>query len=566
MGIKFFYKWLSRKYPQCINGFTKAKPSDVKVDVFMIDMNGIFHNSAQRVFKYGNNAPKSVLRRPEKVPFNMHTRMRLFEDVVKTIDDLVMMVRPSTTVVFAVDGVAPASKMNQQRQRRFRSSMSDSDSLSFDPICITPGTVFMDNLSKYIDWFIRKKISESEYWASLKVVFSNEKQPGEGEHKLIDYIRKYGSADETFCINALDADLVMLSLSTFKPKFYLLREELYSYEYDYSYVSIGKLHTELKKTLCWKDDSDNLIKDFILICFLCGNDFLPNIPSISIIENGLDFIIDIYKTTCKNTNSYITDGNNKIDFVIFKSFLKNVGLSEEGMLCQKALNKNNYIPDPLFEKYTSYSQFSIVMDDESSTEETVVIDLDGYKKAYYEKKNIKSVESASHDYLDGCQWVLTYYLSGIDDWSWVYPYSYAPFAMEISESISTYTPSSYNRKTPITPFEQLLCVIPPKSSNLLPSPLNDLLKSPKFSMFCPKEVVVNCDGKKFEYEGVVELPVVDIGVVRREFERLKTQIDDKEIRRNIVGKTFCYTASDFTEVFSSYYGLIKNHKVTVKIM
>lgn len=568
MGIKFFYKWLSQKYPQCINGFTKSSiPTDVAVDVFMIDMNGLFHNSAQRVFKYGNGASKSVLRRPEKVPYNSYTRMRVFEDVVKTIDSLVAIVHPSKTIVLAVDGVAPASKMNQQRQRRFRSSMTETDLLAFDPICITPGTVFMDLLSKYIDWYIRKRISESDYWASLQVIFSNEKQPGEGEHKLIDYIRKYGTDEDTYCINALDADLVMLSLSTFKPKVYLLREDLYSHKYDYSYVSIGRLHVELKKTLMWKDESDKLIKDFILICFLCGNDFLPNIPSISIIENGLDYIIDMYKASCKSSDSYIVGDTNKINLGIFKTFLKNVGLSEEGMLCQKAINKNEYIPDPLFETYTSTSQISVVMHDQTCIDQNiVVIDLDGYKVAYYEKKHIKSVVSASHDYLDGCQWVLTYYLSGIDDWSWVYPYSYAPFAMEISESIDTYKPRYINRKTPITPFEQLLCVIPPKSANLLPHPLNELLTSRKFSMFCPQEVIVNCDGKKYEYEGVVELPIVDIGVVRREFDNLKSKIDAKEMRRNFIGKTFSYTRSEFVEIFSSYYGNIKDHKVNIKIL
>jgi 5'-3' exonuclease len=565
MGIKFFYKWLSKSYPQCISGFTKSAPSKLPIDVFMIDMNGIFHNSAQTIFKYGNKAPKSILRRPNPIPWNTQTELQLFEDIVKTIDDLVTMVNPRKTIVLAVDGVAPASKMNQQRQRRFRSSIQTfdkikgpSDKMTFNPTCITPGTLFMDQLSKYIDWFIRKKISTSSYWASLNVVFSNEKQPGEGEHKLIDYIRKYGNDDETYCINALDADLVMLSLSTFKPKFYLLREELYSQKYDFSYVSIGELNVELKKTLVWKDMDENLIKDFILICFLCGNDFLPNIPSILIIENGLDFIIEIYKTTCKTSNSFIVNEKNKINLEVFKQFLHNVGLSEEGMLCQKARNKAEYIPDPLFEQYIIYNKLD---------EKDIAIDVDGYKHVYYEKKGISDIESASHDYIDGCQWVLTYYLDGIEDWSWVYPYSYAPFAMEISKSIDTYKPTICECKTNfLTPFEQLLCVIPPKSANLLPSPLDKLLTSDVFSKFCPTEFVVNCEGKKFEYEGIVELPIVDINLVKTEFNKLKSEIHSQNIKRNILGHTFVYKLSDFIEFYSSYFGNIKNHKVDIQIL
>ena len=55
----------------------------------------------------------------------------------------------------------------------------------------------MDYLSKYIDWYIRKRINEDDEWRKVQVVFSNEKAPGEGEHKIINYIRYYGHQDDT---------------------------------------------------------------------------------------------------------------------------------------------------------------------------------------------------------------------------------------------------------------------------------------------------------------------------------------------------------------------------------
>ena len=41
----------------------------------------------------------------------------------------------------------------------------------------------MDHFSKYIDWYIRKQISENPLWKNLEIIFSNEKVAGEGEQK-----------------------------------------------------------------------------------------------------------------------------------------------------------------------------------------------------------------------------------------------------------------------------------------------------------------------------------------------------------------------------------------------
>ena len=62
----------------------------------------------------------------------------------------------------------------------------------------------------------------------MDIIFSNEKAPGEGEHKIINYIRYYGNSNDTFCINGMDADLIMLALGTHLPKFYILREDMYT--------------------------------------------------------------------------------------------------------------------------------------------------------------------------------------------------------------------------------------------------------------------------------------------------------------------------------------------------
>ena len=568
MGIKHFFSWLKNQFPEHITSFPKSElPHDIVIDTFMIDLNGIFHNSAQKIYEYGNHAkPRSMLRKTTPPPNRDSLKLQLacFQDVCLTIEELLIIAKPRKSLVMCIDGVAPQSKQNQQRQRRYRGVMEDpysSTRVGFDPCCITPGTKFMDNMSKYIDWFIRKRISDNynSIWKNIEVVFSNEKVPGEGEHKLVNYIRKYGNDEDTYCINALDADLVMLSLASHKKNFYLLREDMYTPGIDYMYIDVGTGIRQklIKELLRWEGcDDKKLVNDFILICFMCGNDFLPNIPSIAIMEKGLETIIDMYKRTCM-TEGHLTDDNNYFRKNAFQKFLSFISTSEKGLLEEKIINKVEYIPEPLLEKYIT------------KTEEGIDLDFESYKKEYYEKKDLKNIESVCHSYLDGCQWILTYYTQGVTDWSWLYPYHYSPFCTDLAEHISTFEHKQPKHIPPLSPFQQLLCVLPPKSASLIPTPLNELLvsKSSPIIKFCPDTFNINYEGKKKKWEGVVELPVVDFELVKKAYTSVVKNVSVIDMKRNIIGKSFKYNYSeDFCGEFKSYYGNIVSCKVNVEVL
>jgi len=552
MGIKFFFSWLKKEFPLHFTNFKKESSPDMKIDTFMIDLNGLFHNSAARIYQYGAYEKKTLLKRPKiEIDQNEDPKLRLacFEDVCKTIEELIRVVKPKKRVVMCIDGVAPMSKQNQQRQRRYRSlveGQGERNKNLFDSRCITPGTKFMDYLSKYIDWYIRKQITEDETWKNLEIVFSNEKVPGEGEHKLIDYIRKYGNDKETYCINALDADLVMLALGTHKKKFYLLREELYDKSFDYAYLNVGMglRHDLTSNVLSWHGaDETRLINDFILFCFLCGNDFLPNIPSISLVEKGMSTIIDMYKANAE-TCGHLTNERGEIIKESFQLFLSRIGQCEKSLLEEKFLKQREYVAeDPLLNKHVKM------------VDGVYDLDFDQYREDANKKHAITNLEDACHSYVDGCTWVLSYYLKGISDWSFVYKYNYAPFAYDLTLGLTSYVPKKPVAVGSIPPFLQLLCVIPQPSSQLLPKPLDSILTNHTLSKYFPTVFHINYEGKKKEWEGVVELPIVDIDEIRKEYIRLLPRVNAIDTKRNVIGKSFVYKFSpDFSTYVKSFYG------------
>ena len=211
------------------------------VDNLYLDMNGIIHPCCHPIDK---PQPKSEIE--------------MFNLIFEYTDKIINIVRPQQTLYLAIDGVAPRAKMNQQRSRRFRTAIDAEEKVQreasirnkwadegikftgkptqntdtvFDSNVITPGTEFMHNLSKALQLYIVERLHSTDKWKNLKVIFSDAFVPGEGEHKILDFIRSQRAQPEynintSHCIYGADADLIMLGLSTHEPHFYILRESV----------------------------------------------------------------------------------------------------------------------------------------------------------------------------------------------------------------------------------------------------------------------------------------------------------------------------------------------------
>lgn len=568
MGVKHFYIWLSNNFPEIIKSISLGQHAygDLpEIDNLCLDMNGIFHPCAQKVFEYGEYAKIKRFGSSKKKVVTQKKRLSMFQEVTRTIDKIVFLMRPKKRLILCVDGVAGCAKMSQQRSRRFKGAKEmKGDGRSFDPNCMTPGTVFMNHLNKYIDWYVRKCISDGKW--KFDVVFSDDKVPGEGEHIIINYIRKYSSPYESYCIYGLDADLIMLSLATHHKNMYIIRDDLRNKE-RYNLLDIDLLGQKLGRLLEWKGTkrfyTQKGIDDFIFLCFLVGNDFLPNIPTLAILESGIDIMIEKYKQAASKHGHLITtrQGQPRFSKITLKCLLEFISALEQGMLEDK-LNKKCFFEDAIL--------LSCATENEGTG---FSVDMDKYIQTYHKKKLglDKGVKKICHEYLRGLQWVITYYSVGIPDWKWQFKHHFAPFARDLVTYLPSFTFKKFDDTGPFDPFNQLLMVLPPESSSLLPYPLNQLLLDPKSPIidFYPEDFKIDLSGKRREWEGIVILPHVDDEKVRQVYNEYKSKIHPRDLSRNTKRQSLYYSPLKnkmYSKVFRSYYGDILNHSVHIKIL
>ena len=111
--------------------------------------------------------------------------------------------------------------------------------------------------------------------------------------------------------------------------------------------------------------------------------------------------------------------------------------------------------------------------------------------------------------------------------------------------------------------------MPPKSSNLLPEPLNKLLtdEDSPIKEYYPEEFEIDLAGKKNDWQGIVILPIINPEKVIEIYTTKLKLIDEREMKRNVFGKSFIYIYNkDFNTTFNSYYGTIYNCKVQNKVI
>lgn len=642
MGIPGFFSWISKKYPsivvrcmeekpRIVDGqsvpvdTTKLNPNNIEFHTLYLDMNSIIHTCSH----------------PEKRPAPKSDTERL-DAMFEYLDRIFAIVRPRKLVYFAVDGVAPRAKMNQQRSRRFK-RVKESERTSaemarlrveleergarlppvralFDSNCITPGTEFMDMVNRSLHFYVHHRLNYDPGWKSIEVVLSDSTVPGEGEHKIMDFIRaqkgskKYDSKLR-HCLYGPDSDLIMLGLLTHEPNFTIIKEDprfnhtkfcrlceqtghempqcrglpdndediVSAPDVPFVFVRIDILRDLLTRDLQVKNlpfpfDKERVIDDWVLLCFLVGNDFLPHLPSLSISERAVERLMGVYRETLRQNKGYLT----KKGYVALKRLeviLKELAKSEEHIFKQRhrnevmskartkeraemkaevdkeegqAFSTDEVLADVKYDELLPPRGVKRALDIDSSdneedSDDEVRLWEGGWKDRYYVSKfdvspeNVAFRQKLVREYVKGLCWVLRYYVQGCASWTWFFPHLYGPFASDFVDIDDVTMDFDYEAET-FKPMEQLMSVLPASSSKYLPEPLAELMLDPNSPItdFYPVDFKIDLNGHKHEWQGVALLPFIEENRLLDAISVVYPLLDDEQANRNTDGDDMLY--------------------------
>jgi 5'-3' exoribonuclease 1 len=533
MGIPSYFRHLLQRYPHLLKDVSEK----TKGNVLLVDFNCLIYGCAKST----------------KLPLYTHETREVWEAaLIQEIRSYVLHLwtisgKPEE-VVLAVDGVVPMAKIRQQRLRRFKGIWLAGKEIelgaraieyeAWDTNCITPGTAFMDRLE-----FALKDLAKPRGW-----VVSSANEPGEGEQKLMEWVRARGQevfAGKHVIVYGLDADLILLCMmhAANDATWSILREKqefikapltVQSNRPPCLTMSINGL-----KEVMFPDEvsRDAYIRDYIAGMCLLGNDFIPHNVGIHIRDSGHDRLVAALAAIHSGSATLIymdaADGFWKWNREALIQIVGSWAATEREDIEHSFQKKYKMRPQPARSRAEQcmlpLQNLPIELAEESRiwcrrTGELATEWKDGY---YREKRgrNLTSVEIGEKcaEYLRGLQWNIDYYtgqraVSGV----WMYPWTYAPLWSNLYETLmgsermpgvgdggssEPLQPEDGGSSEPLQPQEQLSLVLPLESWWLIRDPILKALPS-RIPHFWPNVFEFSTIGKRWLWECPPEIPII----------------------------------------------------------
>lgn len=548
MGIPGFYgRWITRNVA---NAIFRGVPGVVSSLSF--DLNGVIHDARNRVYA-GETSDDPALREaiakanPKELEYELH------EQISRIILEMIDAVHPMDCLILAVDGVAPAAKLQQQRGRRERSAKESPGGL-FDRNAITPGTTFMLDLDNYLQRFIARYRNQ----LPPKVIYSSHLDPGEGEHKIMEFFRDgqvsdgpAAKEDGAHIVYGLDADLIMLSLLSPVNNIVLARETVRDT------LSID----EVKRHIASRTTSSFPIDDFVVMMFYMGNDFLPHMPALEDMGDSITMLLDIYSDG--KFELTLEDGRSRvINWPEMNRFVAALAEREPGLLAaasthdvkypntfiQSAISGGKFYPDSFRNiwyrnalgargepEFTSRLMSAISKYEPTPEDFTRNVPLANFvfvgpnqpEPEGTDQRVITTISEVTPqriqdmiiDYMRTMSMVYLYYREGTSavNQDWAYPFYHAPLLSDLAVVMTSVNKAfvvtgyqAYPMMKSFTALHQMVAVLPLESRDQLPKELHPLFSyNSTIRDIFPHTFKVEMDGKNEDHAGVPIVPLVD---------------------------------------------------------
>jgi len=533
MGIPSYFSYIIKNYSNIIRSLANVKGDNNHFHHLFMDCNSIIYDAFRTIEK----------DHPELLHDHDELESRIIQDVIQKISEYIRYISPTVTAYIAFDGVAPFAKMDQQRNRRYKGSIlhkmdmhikqTEGKKKGWSTSNITPGTKFMKNLGDRVTSAF--KGLESHY-AVKSIVISTSNECGEGEHKMFHTMRHSNvKPDENCAVYGLDSDLIMLSVFHCKlfrnififretPEFgqQFLPNNLESGGGDKLclFMDISVLtRAILSEMQCGVSDSHR-IYDYVFLCFFLGNDFLPHFPSLNIRTTGIDTLLDAYRQHLgKFPERFFISRDMKIQWKWVSLFVAHLAKYEHSRFLSEYDLRNKWSKRKWLVETEKDRDFTLQSVPVAIRAEELYIcpqeklwEQRYYNTLFHENVSPKDV---SLNYLEGLQWVFSYYTEGCIDWKWKYNYHYPPLLSDLTKHNprSDYDFFTNVHSEPFSSNVQLAYVLPKQSFDLLaPAVRDDLLT--KWSKYNVDEFPFQWAFCRYFWEAHAVLPTIPLDVLQ----------------------------------------------------
>ncbi|MBI96544.1 hypothetical protein CL656_05310 [bacterium] len=552
MGIPVYFSHIIKEY----NFILKKIQHLEHFDVFFLDANSIIYDVYYSLINNSNNHTINNLEN------------KIIENTINKINFVINLFNVEKEVVVCFDGVAPLSKLKQQRERRFKSWIKSDiteEQNKWNTCSITPGTQFMKKLNEQLDNY-KLNYYKLNNDRKEKITILDSRFNGEGEQKIFDYLKNhYPNPNQIsttmmkvnlkICIYGLDSDLIMLSLlhNNFYNSIYLYRETPEfiknlnkNFDPNEKYLlNINSLSNCLTKTLYGTDtfhfiNNNNILSfraniNYIILFFMVGNDFVPHHPGLSLRLNAANDLIDIYKYFLQeNDLFYILNNKFYIDWNTVKIVMKELAKKEFDNMneyYEYKINIKNKIMknDKIMKKKDEVLNYIPIFNNEN--EKFILSNKDVSSLRYYihsfgSNYNVKDI---SYHYLKNLEWNFFYYLGQEEcNYNYYYPYYHAPLFNDCVKYIplkieTLYDKNIVDNKKFIHHNTQLLYILPSTYYNLIDSNIINNIELKNHYNFEilfkePSKLILDIDHNfvKYFFESVIHFKYININLLDKQ--------------------------------------------------